>query len=448
MKPYLLKEEKKQIELLINNIEKNLYKPLSIETKNLLYDLIKQNRDSDIDTILNNLLNSLILELKPLLDQNLTKGLQFGIKNNNVLLFSYGGIDNHFKINEQTLFSFDSISKILTSIITMYQVKNTSTYLNTRIKDLNSEYPLTTTIKSILNFTANIKTEKRIENLSKEETIYLLKHCREILSNNKEFYEYNDIGFMIVRQTIPNFIEELNHLLKIIDYTNLSYSPVNNHQFTGGKINEEYITPDLKGRDIIFPGHTGLYGNIEGLLNLFDKLSHTSNLLTSEEKNILYKQPYKNPIVKNIITNQPQYINKIAGIYRMPNGVTEPYDKLKSFNVSNHTTSNAIASAGTCGSWVASDNLNNTPFGKYTIGLLTNPYSYVENRKYENHINQLDNTPLKVNEKGKIINYPLVLSSYKSILTNYAIILSIVLEYINLIDKNQNQSKRITKKII
>ncbi len=462
MNHYLLNSEKNRINILLDAIENNLYQINTLFLKEQFTNLIRDNKDASIEDILNNLLENLNKEMTPLLDNNLTLGTQFGIKNNYFEIESYGGYylskNNLYNINIDTLFSFDSISKIITSIITMYQVRNKIFTLDTTISQYNNNYNLDAPIKSILKFTAHIKTKQRIDNLSKEETISLLKECKENLIDKqqyKNYYKYNDIGYMILRQIIPNFLSELDSLLLNIDNKNLTYkNKVSN--ITGGKIGEENITPDPKGREITFPGHTGLYGNITGLLNLFSKITETSSILTEEEKNILLKQPYQDPIVYNLDgtpkiarSNNPEYITKVAGLFRMPYGTKPPYNKPTDFNVSNSTTRNVKASAGTCGSWVTNDNLSfENMFGSYTAGILTNPYSFVENKKYPNKINKLPNTPLEVNEKGVIINYLKTLNKYKEILTNYAILLELITEYIKQEHKEQLLPKKLVKKII
>ena len=250
---------------------------------------------------------------------------------------------------------------------------------------------------------------------------------------------------MILRQIIPNFLEELDNLLEQIDNKNLTYKN-NTSNITGGKKNEENITQDPKGRDIPFPGHTGLYGNIEGLLNLFNQLINTDNILTSQEKELLYKQPYQDPILyqNNIPSltkdNTPKYINKIAGIYKIPTGIKKDYNKITSFDISNYTTNNALSSAGTCGSWVTADK---TIYGHYTAGILTNPYSFIDNNPYPNDINKIPNTPLEVTKKGTIINYSKQLNQYKEIITIYANILELITEYLK---KSNNPLPKLTKK--
>ncbi len=458
MNKYLLNSEKNYIDILFNTLQKNLYHQTDIELKHIFTTLITNNKDASIEDLLNNYIDLLISKMKPLLDKKLTLGVQFGIKNNHFQIETYGGkyiYKNTTKpINESTLFSFDSISKLITSIITMKEIREKNFNLNTKINNINPDYQLDATVESILKFTSPIRTEKRLENLNKTDTITLLKKCKENLirkQENEYFYEYNDIGYMILRLVIPDFLNKLDTLLQEIDSTNLTYKTNNKKEnITGGKINEEYITPDLKGREITFPGHTGLYGNISGLLNLYDKLMNTDTILTKEEKEILLKQPYPLPIIYNKEKNKYQYLNKVAGLYRVPKGITNTYDKLSIFDIPNQTTKNATASTGTCGSWVMNDNLSTSnQFGKYTIGILTNPYSYVENKKYEDAINKLDNNNLEVNQKGVIIGYSKKLNPYKEIITNYAILLELITEYIKLNEKNISTiKKKIIKKII
>ena len=152
---------------------------------------------------------------------------------------------------------------------------------------------------------------------------------------------------MILRLSLPMFLEYLNKTLEIVDKDNLTYNYTEyKDTITGGKTGVEYITPDTKGRDILFPGHTGLYGNINGLLNLYYKIIN-NEILTKEELDILLKQPYSSPIVTNL--DKTSYMTKISGFYRMPNNVEGMFDKMKHCDFSNLTTKNALASAGKIG---------------------------------------------------------------------------------------------------
>lgn len=450
MEKYLLTTEQNYINNLIDIMNKNLYKPLSPTIKENLINIIRENKDKNIEEILNIFINNLSNEINTIITNNLTLGTQIGIKNKYFELELYGGeyLEKGIKkeINENTLFSIDSISKVFTSITTINSIRNTNINLNTPINQINKEYNLDTAIESILKFTSCIRTSKRIDNLSSYETIKLLKECKEILeikNNYQNYFEYNDIGYMILRQTIPNFLNTLDNILK---NTNITYNNKTNN-ITGGKINEENITPDKKGRDIIYPGHTGLYSNILNLINFFETLITKELLLTKEEKELLWKQPYHYPYSYNKLTKEQKCINKIAGIYKVPNNMSYQYDKLKIFDTPNSTTNNSISSAGTCGSWIMHDNLKiNNLFDYYTTGILTNPYSYVENKQYENEINDLNNTELKVSNKGKIIHYSRQLNPYKEILTNYSLLLELLTEYLKKIDNNIPK-KTLIKKI-
>ena len=255
---------------------------------------------------------------------------------------------------------------------------------------------------------------------------------------------------MILRQVIPNFVELLNQLIN----QNITYRNKENNNITGGKIQEENITQDTKGRDIIFPGHTGLYANITGLLNFFYTLLYTENILTNKEKELLWKQPYPNPILYNqdgtpkIGNNTYRYINKLAGFYKIPQGIKETYDKLLLFDMPNNTTNKSVASAGTSGSWIIGDTLNlNNNIKNYTAAILTNPYSFVEAKEYPNPINPLNNTPLTVNSKGKIIEYSKKLNPYKETIVTYAIILELLTEYIRVTTPQTLPYIKIKKKI-
>ena len=468
MSTYLLSNEKDRINKLINllALKLNHSKNDLIFIKEELEDIIKNNRNSSIEDILNYYFTLFQSKIENLLKEKITPGIQFGIRNKHFFVTGYGGNYNgrkHSKeIDNTTFFSFDSISKIIISIIMLEFIEEKKLTLDTIIHEYNSDFMMNASIEEILKFTAMIRTEKRIDGLSKEETIDILKRCKQNIEEKtlyKNFYEYNDIGYMILRLSTDDFLTKLDTLLERIDSKNLIYR-WNEYSslITGGKLSEEYITPDLKGRDILFPGHTGLYGNIEGLLNLFDTIFNTNNILTKEELNLLLKQPYFDPVVYAKDGNQLvgknqslQYMAKIAGIYRMPNNINDMnYNKMASCDMSNLTTKEAKASTGTCGSWVITDNLHyQNHFDTYTAGLLTNPYSFIEPGNYPNLKNNIPNTNLVFNQKGIILGYQSNLNQYKELITNYGLLLELITEYIKEDDTQilENNQYKLIKKI-
>ncbi|MBR3162049.1 MAG: hypothetical protein IKF19_04895 [Bacilli bacterium] len=448
MTKYILDSEKKKASILLNDIRISNIDYLKKDIDNILYNC----KDFSIEDIINYILDSLINELRPLLTNNITPGIEIGLKNNYFQLISYGGkynINSKSKdIENDTYFSFDSISKLITAVITMQELKSNNIPINSKINEYNNDFLMDASFESILKYTAYIKTPKRIDNLSKEETITILKNIKEnIKEKNKyiNYYEYNDIGYMILRQAIYNFTNKLDNLLQLIDNNNLTYKNIEHKSIiTGGKLGEEYITPDQKGRGINFPGHTGLYGNIEGLINIFDKIIYSNDIINNEDRKRLFSQPYTNPTVYDINGNikigkngSKQDMAKVSGIYRLPNGINNPnYSKIASCDMSDKTTNEAKASTGTCGSWIVTDNLNsNNKFGKYIGGFLTNPYSCIETKNYKDN-ERIPGTPHIVNQKGVILRYQTVLNKYKEIITKYGIILEIITEYIKEIDIN------------
>ena len=463
MDKYLLKTENDKINNLLDEIKIEGLDYLRDDLRKILINC----KDASIEDTINYLLNELIKELQPLLSSNITPGIEVGLKNNYFKVFSYGGkyngIDGSKDIDLDTYFSFDSISKLLTSVLAYLEVKKGNLSMDTKISDYNKDFMMDAKLEDIIKFTAYIKTPKRIDNLPKDETIHILKSIKEdIVKKGKytNYYEYNDIGYMILRQSIYDFTSKLDGLLKVIDEDNLTYKNNDDkNNITGGKIGEEYITPDAKGRGIDFPGHTGLYGNIMGLIKMFDEIIYKEGIIDNEDKKILFSQPYDSPVVYNSDgsirvgkNGSKQYMAKIAGIYRLPNGINDPdYSKMASCDMSNKTTKEAKASTGTCGSWVVGDKLeNNDKFGTYIGGFLTNPYSYVENKEYKPN-EEIVGTPHKVTPRGVILGYQSRLNKYKEIITKYGLLLEIITEYIKEIDSKALEDadrlyvKRMTK---
>ena len=450
-------EKKRNISILLEQLSKSLNIDINYLTpiKEKLELIILSN--NTLEDMLNNYFTLLESEMATLICKKITPGFQFGIKNDYFTFIGYqgtiGASNEAKKIDENTYFSFDSISKILTSVVTMMMIRDGKVTLESPINKINPEFSIDASIESILKFTAMIQTERRIDNLSREETIEILKRVREnVVEKNtyKNYYQYNDIGYMILRLSIPDFLERLDAVLNFIDPYNLTYKNLENKALiTGGRHNLEHITPDTKGRDILFPGHTGMYGNIKGLLNLFKKVFFTNDILTKEELERLLSVPYDNPNVYNKDGSRAigkngslQYMAKVGGIYRAPTNILEgKFSKIASCDFSELTTNKARASAGTCGSWVMGDNLSyQENFGTYIGGILTNPYSYVNIGKYPDTKNMIPNTNLVVNQNGVILGYSGMLNPYKEIIAEYGIILELLTAYIKntLLDETIN----------
>lgn len=468
MKNCFLSVEKRNIKNLIGDLSKVL--GVDMEQLSFLEEkldkIILNNKDNSLDDIINRYFSLLEKEMATLMTKKITAAMQFGIKNDYFTVIGYDGKDSSLisakDITSKTYFSFDSISKILTSAITMLMIRDGKVSLNSTVNSFNADFEMDANIESILKFTAMIQTEKRIDNLSREETIEILKRCRDNIEEKnkvKNYYQYNDIGYMILRLSIPDFLDRLDTILKIADKDNLTYKNIDNKdRITGGKLGLEYVTPDTKGRGIPFPGHTGMYGNIEGLLNLYETLYFSDKILTKEEREILFKQPYDDPLIYNKDgsialgkNNSYRCMSKVAGVYRMPNNIEDNnFSKIISCDISDLTTDKALASAGTCGSWVMGDDLSyQGKFGTYLGGILTNPYSYVKPGMYPENQNVISDTELTVTQRGVILGYPGKINSYKDVIARYGILLELLTEYIKNTELNVDLENRhvIAKKV-
>lgn len=449
MGKYLLLQEQKRI-FILEKLMQNNFKKKNLNELFLVFEkIVKENKDKMLEDILLELADCLQRETEQIFNENITPGVQIGLKNKAFEIILYGGYltsDLDKEITTETFFSLDSISKLMTSTIVASQIQKHEFNWNTPVNSINNDFSLEVSPEEILHFTASLHTSKRLENLSKEETIGILKDLKEDLTNKTaNFYEYNDIGYMILRLALPNFLENLDMLLGQIDKTNNTYmSELCSLNTTGGKKNSEWITQDAKGRDIIFPGHTGLYSNVEGIMNLFYEILFTEKYLTLKTKQRLFASPYTKRMSLFSNKNKEQKIlTKVAGVYMTPKHMTSDYDKLKYCDLSNLTTCKSFASAGTSGCWVMGDNLNTSNFfGTYTGGILSNPYSYIENKVYEQGF-PIANCNLSVTKNGKIINYPRLLNPYKNIIAKYGIILELLTAYYK---PNNNTYKKIKLK--
>ena len=159
----------------------------SIESK--LKTIILGAKNHTLEDMLEKYFNMLENEMTNMIVEKFTPGFQFGIKNKHISVIGFygkfNGRNDSKDIEYNTYFSFDSISKILTSIITMLLIRDGKFTFDTLIKDINPEFSLDASIKDIMHFTSNIKTDKRLEGLSRDETIELLKKCRDLVKQKQ-----------------------------------------------------------------------------------------------------------------------------------------------------------------------------------------------------------------------------------------------------------------------
>lgn len=457
MATYMLPEEKKLLNRIAHDLEKRLRMPMD-EVKRRLNFLLLHNKDASIEDFLKDYDQLFVQDFQTFLDKNLAPSMQFGIQNE-YFSFVHQIQKEGYAYSLDTMYSFDSISKLALACVVMLEKRKGNLDLNNTVHEINSDFACDASIKSILDFSAMLQTEKRIDNLSKDETIQILKECKENLlekKKRKNYYQYNDIGYMILRLAIPHFIEHLDALLTKIDKENLTiYNEKNKERITGGKQGEEYVTPDRKGRGIFFPGHTGLYGNIQGLLSFVYQLFCTENILSFEERQMMLQQPYMNPIVYNKDGYQQigkngslQYMCKVSGVYRKPLGVyDDTFSKMAACDMSSCTTDFGIATTGTCGSWGVTDILTTkNKFGPYAGGILTNPYAYVKKDFYPNDSNVVPNTNLIVNKNGVINGYSGKLNPYKDMISNYGLLLVLLTEYFKQTDFEALQDASLKRK--
>ena len=421
--------------------------------------ILKKEKEGSLDEAVSFLLEIFVQDFASLLEEKITLGFEAGIKNRYYELEIFGGYQklSGQEVLENTYFSFDSISKLLTSVVVYRLLQLHGESLETVVHHIQPFFSLDCSVREIMNFTAALKTKKRLDYLTFEEVISLLREVQDDLLIKQKipsFYQYNDIGYLILRLSIPDFLKELDFLLRKIDPENLIYqTDPCSRNITGGRVGVEYITPDPKGRGIIYPGHTGLYGNIGGLLHLFEQILFQNHLLSEEDKADLFRQPYDNPLVYKfgadylIREDCLQYTAKIAGIYRMPHSIREEnVDRLVVCDFPNSTTNFAKASSGTCGSWVMGDDLTSGgSFGSYVGGILSNPYSFVEEKNYPEEVNKLADTSLLVNRRGIILHYPKKIDPYKKKISHYGILLELLSAYYE--DKAEKKIKKLTRKV-
>ncbi len=458
MGKYLLNSEEERVNSFVKDLEQKLNQNLG-NLRSQFFQFLQTTYDWNIEDALEYFKNMFTCDFEGLLSEKITPSIQFGLKNEYFTVINYRNDSNHF-IDSNTFFQFDSITKTIVSTLIMLERRAGNLDFETTIHELNPDFDCEASIKSILNFTAMMETGQRIDDLSYEETIKVLRRCHENMEEKSKFYhyyQYNDIGFIILRLTIPDFLMKLESILSKIDKNNLTYDSKNSsYPVVGGKIGEEFISPDRKGRDILFPGHTGLSGNITGLLNLFYKITCTDEILTSEEREILLTQPYVDPnvytqegIQKMNSNGSKAVMNKNAGFYYKPFYINDPlYRKIASCDVSERTTDSALAASGTCGAWVMSDDLSfQGRFGHYAGGILSNPYGYVHAGFYPNERNPIPNTNLTVNHKGVILGYSGKLNAYKEMITDYGILFELLTQYYKETDLNAlEQTSLVLKK--
>ena len=253
---------------------------------NQMKKIILDNKDKTPLEIIDLMMRDYVLEIDEIRKKYGIPGFTIGMKVGKIKIKIYGGKLNYIgeEMKDNALFDIASMSKFYTQVI-CYNLLNEGYFnytdkisnLDNRFKNLDE-----LTIEDILTFGTTFETELRISNAkNKEEALNLLFNAKVV---NKNKYNYNDIGMMIIKEVMEKVsgmtYEELVNKYIIKKY-NLSNTyvivPKNKFHLVTGTPNFKIAHINDPSANVLggFSGHAGIFSSSDDLIK-FMMMAHSN----------------------------------------------------------------------------------------------------------------------------------------------------------------------------
>lgn len=352
----------------------------SIFTKEELLNLRKKVKDkmnsTHIETSIQDGIDSIIKETEAFLRTGAVIGVSTCISLPHLYLTILGGGSIHKKcITTKTKFDIASITKLYTTLLTLYLKQENLLDFRSSIRDVYPEcshlYPYT--IWDILCMSGEIRTEKRItEGKNKEEAEQIL-HTLYLHNPDKQVYTYTDMGLIILSKAIEKIIQKKLasssryadimkfFLLEPMHLYQTSFFPT--EEIAGNGRQDRYVNDPksrILGGDV---GSAGLFTTSLDLKKLAQNLFSENCILNSSYLRLLYANP------KN-------HNKGIGGLYQKHPDLSRTY-------VPKEYSTSTFASEGTTGSVAIFDMQNQIHNNILVDSILEETGKKPENFKYE-----------------------------------------------------------------
>ena len=185
------------------------------------------------------------------------------------------------KVDKNTLFDVDSITKLYTLIL-LFKLDDLNLIdMNAKIKDINPDFQNLEdfTLNDLVRLHGELRTNGNITQASSKEEAYEILKTLYLVSDSREENKYTDLGAIVISETIEKVIsqklgkemtfEEImdKYLLHPLNLFQTQFNPIKNN--VSGNGNKRRLVHDSKARILGGSlGHAGLFVSSEDLCKL------------------------------------------------------------------------------------------------------------------------------------------------------------------------------------
>ena len=242
------------------------------EELNKLKEKIIPLLNKDLNTIINELIDKIVIETKKFYKLKSKDGINYitGFsssiylptfdKSREINILLTGGNCsrvNNSKVNKNTKFDIASITKLFTLILTLKLSEDRIINLNDKIVDINPDFKGLGdyTFNDLLRMHGTIYTKEKVSNASNYEEANKMLKTVYLKHKTRKRNKYNDYGAIIIGKTIEKIMNKSlydimnEYIFKKANMTNTVYNPIENISGNGGydKLVHDPMTRILNG---------------------------------------------------------------------------------------------------------------------------------------------------------------------------------------------------------
>ena len=245
-------------------------------------------------------------------------------------------INHPQKIDENTLFDIDSITKLFTLILT-FEAENLGLSLNTPISIINPDFKLSSfSFNDLIRMCGEIRTDGRIDDAHNKQEAYKKLTSAYLYSNSREENKYTDIGAMIIGESIVKVLNQtrgVNYTLSdwmklyIFDAIGMNHTSFNPKvlNITGNGYKVGVHDPKARAMGGV-SGHAGLFTNSDDLCKLAKAIYSVNKHHTSFQNRLDITQKQVQRLGKITFPNSSIPHRGNLGIYvKHPLGFAKTY---------------------------------------------------------------------------------------------------------------------------
>ena len=400
--------------------------------------IIKDNKDSTIEEIINVFIDDCVKDLNSILKNTPTPGIMSSLQVDNININLHGGLirPSGKELTRDALFDIASITKLYTQIIAYKLINEGAFKLTDKIKELDSRFENVgdLTVSDVLEFVTKFETVDsngniwRIENASTrqeaEERLFSMKATE--IGNG---FNYNDMGLMLMKEVMETITRKPYEEL-FDEYIKKQYGLNDTHiivpkekiHLVTGTPNLDGSVNDLKANVLGgYSGHAGVRVTSDDLIKLGQAINSDYELrnglyVPNPKMRIRSKKmgnAYINPIThfkngKEVSGKELSYFGGLAPAESIAaQGSTRVIARSSNFNGTNINSTALTNVAGIIDEEMilAIEKENAKKLAKDPHATLLNPDNLIKEREFDGKLYKMHDPRGILNEDKTIGNY-------------------------------------------